>query len=297
MEAFIMINFKPRIWTSIGLGAIALIGVGACQQGDGENGEAGAPVGKEAALTAKSGEGDGEGAKAEKNQIYSAVSPAIGGESGEAGAQNAYGTVAEGSRLGLRIAHVTGFLLIAQKAHAAGQAEEASALISQGLLEVYMPNAVELDKDAKGLKTAFEKVVADLDAKKPTKQISASFAEAIKVARKAEAASGATPQDMIAGMLSIAAGLYSGAIAPNGNDPIEYQHAQGAALAALAAFDHTKSDLSNINAQRTETLGRDLAVLLALFPDVTLPDSPASVAQVTGAASRAQLTLSGIRNS
>ena len=292
-----MINFKARIWTVLGLGAVTLMGVGACQQGEGEGGEAGAPISKNAAMTAKSGEGDGEGIKAEKNLIPSAVAPAIGGESGEAGAQNAYGAIPEGSRLGLRIAHVTGFLLMAQKTYGTGQTEEASVLISQGLLEVYMPNAVELDKDAKGLKAAFENVVAALDAKKPTDQVNAAFGDAIKVARKAQAASGAAPQDIIAGMLSIAAGLYSVVIAPNGNDPIEYQHAQGAALAALAAYDHTKSDLSNINANRTETLGRDLAVLLALFPDVSLPDSPASVAQVTGAASRAQLALSGIRNS
>jgi hypothetical protein len=284
-----MIEFKPRMWTLMGLSAMAVVGLSAC---GGEGGETGAKAdASNAAATAKAGEGEGEGAKAASVPAQ----PAASGESGEAGAQNAYSDIPEASRLGLRIAHVTGFVLIAQKTYDAGQADEASVLISQGLLEVYSPNAAALDTGAKGMKAAFEKVVAAIDAKKPKAEVDAAFADAIKLAREAEVASGAAPKDIVAGMLSIGAGLYSGVIAPAGNDPIEYQHAQGAALGAKAAFDANKAKLARQNSARTETLGKDIDAMVALFPSVALPEKPATIAEVTGAASRAQLALSGIR--
>jgi hypothetical protein len=274
-----MIEFKPRMWTLMGLSAMAVVGLSAC---GGEGGETGAKAdASTAAATAKAGEGEGEGAKAASVPAQ----PAASGESGEAGAQNAYSDIPEASRLGLRIAHVTGFVLIAQKTYDAGQADEASVLVSQGLLEVYSPNAAALDIGAKGMKAAFEKVVAAIDAKKPKAEVDAAF----------EVASGAAPKDIVAGMLSIGAGLYSGVIAPAGNDPIEYQHAQGAALGAKAAFDANKAKLTSQNSARTETLGKDIDAMVALFPSVALPEKPATIAEVTGAASRAQLALSGIR--
>jgi hypothetical protein len=283
----IMIEFKPRMWTLVGLSAMALVGVSAC----GEGGEAAKPAdGTGAAATAKAGEGEGEGVKT------APVAPATAsGESGEAGAQNAYSDVPSASHLGLRIAHVTGFVLIAQKTYDAGQPDEASVLISQGLLEVYSPNAAALDAGANGVKTAFEKIVAAIDSKKPKVQVDAAFADAIKIAREAELASGAAPKDIVGGMLSIGAGLYGGVVTPSGNDPIEYQHAQGAALSAKAAFEASKAKLESQDRARAQTLGQDIDVLLGLFPAVSLPEKPASVAEVTGAASRAQLALSGIR--
>jgi hypothetical protein len=284
-----MIEFKPRMWTLMGLSAMAVVGLSACS---GEGGETGAKADAvNAAATAKAGEGEGEGAKAASVPAQ----PAASGESGEAGAQNAYSDIPEASHLGLRIAHVTGFVLIAQKTYDAGQADEASVLISQGLLEVYSPNAAALDTGAKGMKAAFEKVVATIDAKKPKADVDAAFADAIKLAREAEVASGAAPKDIVAGMLAIGAGLYGGVIAPAGNDPIEYQHAQGAALGAKAAYDANKAKLASQNSARTETLGKDIDAMVALFPSVALPEKPATIAEVTGAASRAQLALSGIR--
>jgi hypothetical protein len=283
-----MIEFKPRTWTILGLSAVALVGVSACGQGSG--GEAGVKTATPGATnSAKAGEGEGEGAKA------AVATPAPSGETGEAGASNAYSDIPPTSHLGLRIAHVTGFLLIARKAYDAGQVDEASVLVSQGLLEVYSPNAAALDAGAKGLKTSFEAVVAAIDTKKPKAEVDALFDTAQKLAQETEVASGATSKDIVGGMLSIAAGLYGGVIAPDGNDPTEYQHAQGAALSAKAAFEAKKSDLSAKNSTRTDTLGKDIDAVLALFPAVSLPEKPASVADVTAAASRAQLALSGIR--
>lgn len=284
-----MIDFKPRMWTLMGLSAMALVSVSAC---GGEGGQAGANAGEAGdKASASAGEGEGEGVKAAAPA--EAVAPS--GEAGEAGAQTAYADIPQASRLGLRIAHVTGFVLIAQKVHAAGQDAEASVLVSQGLLEVYTPAAGELDTGAKGLKAAFEKIVTAIDGKKPKAEVDAAFTDALKLASAAQAASGAAPKDIVSGMLSIGAGLYGGVIAPAGNDPIEYQHAQGAVLGAKAAFEANKAKLTTANADRTKTLGQDLDALTALFPAVALPESPASVAEVTAATSRAQLALSGIR--
>jgi hypothetical protein len=281
-----MIEFKPRMWSLLGLSAVAIVGISACGKG-GESGDL-------AANNAISGEGiAGEGGN---NTVAKPVAPTSpSGESGEAGAQNAYSDIPETSKLGLRIAHVSGFLLVAQKSYDAGQIDEASVLISQGLLEVYMPYAGELDTGAKGLKAAFEKVVAAIDASKPKAEVDAAFSDAVGVVRKSEVASGAAPKDVVGGMLSIAAGLYSGVIGPDGNDPIEYQHAHGAALSAKAALEANQTELAGQNSARTETLSRDIEAMLALFPTVSLPQNPATLAQMTGAASRAQLTLSGIR--
>ena len=285
-----MIEFKPRLWTFLGLGAIALVSVSACQPGEG----GAEPKASSTSTSDKAGEGEGEGAK-------TAVAPAINaiaapsGETGEAGASNAYSDIATSSHLGLRIAHVTGFLLIAQKSYDLGQVDEASVLVSQGLLEVYAPNSAALDTGAIGLKAALDKVVADIDGKKPKADVVASFAAASDKARQLELSSGAASQDIINGMLSISAGLYKGVIAPIGNDPTEYQHAYGAALSAKAAFDAAKPQLSAKNGARTEALGKDIDALLSLFPAATLPETPASIAAINGAASRAQLSLSGIR--
>jgi hypothetical protein len=133
-----MIEFKPRMWTLMGVSAMALAGAAACQPG----GEAGSSAadGEKAAASSTAGEGEGEGAKP-------APAPAAaraGGESGEAGAANAYSNVDPASWLGLRVSHLSGFLLIAQKSFVAGQVDEASILIAQGLLEVYQPDAPEL---------------------------------------------------------------------------------------------------------------------------------------------------------
>jgi hypothetical protein len=287
-----MIEFKPRLWTMMGLSAMALAGVSAC-------GEAGQPTANSgeggSAATAKAGEGEAAKAAVTTATPVPAAGPAASGESGEAGAQNAYADVPETSHLGLRIAHVTGFVLIAQKTYDAGQADEASVLIGQGLLEVYSPNAATLDAGAKGLKAAFEKIVTAIDTKKPKAEVDAAFGDALKLARQAELASGAAPKDVVGGMLSIGAGLYGLVIAPDGNDPIEYQHAQGAVLSAKAAFEANKATFSSQDDARTQTLGKDIDALLALFPAVSLPEKPASVADITGAASRAQLALSGIK--
>lgn len=284
-----MIEFKPRMWTLMGVSAMALVGAAACQPG-GEGGTAAAD-GEKATSSAAAGEGEGEGAKV----APAPASASAGGESGEAGAANAYSNVEPASWLGLRVTHLSGFLLVAQKSFAAGQVEEASVLISQGLLEVYQPDAAELDSKIKELKPAYDAVVAAIDGKKSKVEIEAAFAKALKVTAAAQTSAAAPDADVIKGMLGIASGLYSGVVHPDGNDPTEYQHAYGALLAAEQAFKSAQSRLASKDEKRTTQLAKDMAALSALFPSVTIPDAPAATAAVTAAASRAELALSGIR--
>jgi len=284
-----MIEFKPRMWTLMGVSAMALVGAAACQPG----GEAGtsAADGEKAAASSTAGEGEGEGAKP-------APAPAAaraGGESGEAGAANAYSNVDPASWLGLRVSHLSGFLLVAQKSFEAGQVDEASVLIAQGLLEVYQPDAAELDSKVKDLKPSYEAVVAAIDGKKSKAEIEAAFAKAFKVTQAAQSSAAASDSDVIKGMLGIASGLYSGVVHPDGNDPTEYQHAYGAVLAAEQAFKNAQGKLASKDEKRTAQLAKDLVALVALFPSVIIPEAPAATAAVTAAASRAELALSGIK--
>ncbi len=284
-----MIEFKPRMWTLMGVSAMALVGAAACQPG----GEAGtsAADGEKAAASSTAGEGEGEGAKP-------APAPAAaraGGESGEAGAANAYSNVDPASWLGLRVSHLSGFLLVAQKSFEAGQVDEASVLIAQGLLEVYQPDAAELDSKVKDLKPSYEAVVAAIDGKKSKAEIEAAFAKAFKVTQAAQSSAAASDSDVIKGMLGIASGLYSGVVHPDGNDPTEYQHAYGAVLAAEQAFKNAQGKLASKDEKRTAQLAKDVVALVALFPSVTIPEAPAATAAVTAAASRAELALSGIK--
>lgn len=284
-----MIEFKPRMWTLMGVSAMALVGAAACQPG----GEAGtsAADGEKAAASSTAGEGEGEGAKP-------APAPAAaraGGESGEAGAANAYSNVDPASWLGLRVSHLSGFLLVAQKSFEAGQVDEASVLIAQGLLEVYQPDAAELDSKVKDLKPSYEAVVTAIDGKKSKAEIEAAFAKAFKVTQAARSSAAASDSDVIKGMLGIASGLYSGVVHPDGNDPTEYQHAYGAVLAAEQAFKNAQGKLASKDEKRTAQLAKDVVALVALFPSATIPEAPAATAAVTAAASRAELALSGIK--
>jgi hypothetical protein len=67
----------------------------------------------------------------------------LAGEAGETGARGAYDTVPADSRRALRIAHLKGFVLAAQAAAPVQGEAAASALVGQGLLEVYTPAAAE----------------------------------------------------------------------------------------------------------------------------------------------------------
>ncbi|HEX5776678.1 MAG TPA: hypothetical protein VFX95_08370, partial [Caulobacteraceae bacterium] len=110
-----MTSFRPKLWT--GVSVAILLATAACGGEGGEAGEAGEAG--PAAAVGEGGEGGAEG----------------GAGVGEAGARSAYAAVPAESRVALRLAHLKGFLLIAQK-QGDGPAA-AAALVGQGITEVY----------------------------------------------------------------------------------------------------------------------------------------------------------------
>ena len=249
-----MTSFRPKLWT--GVSVAILLATAAC---GGEGGEAGQP--DEAGPAAAVGEGGEGGAEG-------------GAGVGEAGARSAYAAVPAESRAALRLAHLKGFLLIAQK-QGDGPAA-AAALVGQGITEVYdaQPGAfksVGLD-EAPLRKAAESGAPADITA-------ALNAIEAAEAKAKGDAAA------VVKGMVNISAGLYQGVVAEGAVDPIEYQHAMGAALAAQEVA-------SDANDARITAAKADLDRLVAMFPAPSAPEQPTPVGQVSAQASRVELALS-----
>ncbi len=282
-----MLEFRPRLWASLGLVAALGAGVAACGGEGGQGaGEAGTPAATATAPGAAAPSA-GEAAAGEG-----------GGESGagEAGASAAYAGIPEASRDALRVAQLTGFYEIARKVADAGDPAAAAILVDQGLLEVAQafPQPFACCAGAE-LTAAYQALSAAWTAGKPAAETASLVARAEALGAEAVAKAGGSPQDVVRGLLQIAGGLYALVIMPDGVDPIEYQHAQGAALAARAVFETARPTLEAADASRTRDAAARLDALLALFPAATVPETPAPVAQVAASVSRAELALSGIR--
>lgn len=249
-----MTSFRPKLWT--GASVAILLGVAAC----GEAGEKGPQA--EQATTANApaaGEG-GEGG-------------AEGGAGGEAGAQAAYLGVPAESRAGLRLAHLKGFFLIAQKQTEGVDA--AAALAGQGMLEVYdaAPGAFE----ATGVEAAKLRKAAQTGA-------AADLTAAIAAIDAAQAKAGGDAVAIAKGLVDISQGLYQNVVTPAGVDPTEYQHSLGAALSA-------QSVLSKASDPRASKARPEVDKLVAMWPKTEAPATPAPAGQVSAQASRAQLAL------
>ncbi|NEX93616.1 hypothetical protein, partial [Caulobacter sp. 17J65-9] len=221
------------------------------------------------AAASAGGEGEGEGAAA----VASAA-----GESGEAGATDAYAAIPAASRTALRIAQVKGFFLVAQAAAPAEGKEAAAALIGQGLLEAYDPAAAELK--ALGVDEAALRAAAESGDPAAIKKAIATLDAASKKAGGDQAA-------VAKGMTTIASGLYQNALVDGAVDPVEYQHSYGAALAAKAVVDADPK----LASARDEIAG-----LVKLWPSATAPEDAAkapATGKVLAQASRVELALSG----
>lgn len=247
-----MTTFRPKLWTA----SIAILLAAAACGGEGgeagEQGEAGP-----AAAVGEGGEGGAEG----------------GAGAGEAGAQSAYTAIPAESRVALRLAHLKGFVLAAQKLT---DPAAASALVGQGVAEVYdaQPGAFQsASLDAAALQKASQSgSKADIDA-------------ALKAIDAAQAKAQGDSAAVTKGLVNIAAGLYRGVIAEGSVDPVEYQHAYGAALAAQQVAQ--ASNDAKVTAARA-----DIDKLVAMFPAPEAPPQPTPVAQVSAQASRIELALS-----
>jgi len=247
-----MTSFRPKLWT----GVSAAIVLAACSPAAEEKAEA--PAAPAAPVPA--GEG-GEGG-------------AEGGAAGEAGAQSAYVAVPAESRAALRLAHLRGFFLIAQKQTEGPEA--AAALAGQGMLEVYDPAKGAFD--ATGVNEAVLRKAAQTGSR-------ADLNAAINAINQALDKQGADPAAVAKGLVSISSGLYQLVVQDGAVDPIEYQHSLGAALSAQAV-------LAKASGPKVAAAKPELDKLVAMWPAPQAPAAATPVAQVTAQASRVELALS-----
>lgn len=253
-------SFRPKLWLTLGA---ALTLTAACgEQGGGEaGGEAGAGEGGAAAVAGEGEGGEGEGG-------------GEGGAVGEAGASGAYAAVPADSRLALRLAHLTGFFLIAEQALPAEGSASAAALAGQGLAEVYDPAAAELS--AAGVNEQLLRRAAETGA-------AADLQAAVAELDRARQAAGGNPGAVAGALADISAGIYREVVVDGAVDPVEYQHALGAALAAQAVAEGAPG----LGEARTQ-----IDRLVQLWPSVTAPDAAEGLptaAQIQAQASRIRL--------
>ena len=255
-----MTTFRPKLWTGVSAAVILAAGLAACSGEGGEGGEQGANTAAVAPAAGEGGEGGAEG----------------GAGAGEAGAQAAYVGVPAESRVALRLAHLEGFFLAAQKQTAG--AETAAVLIAQGMLEVFdaQPDAFR----TAGLDEAVLRKAAETGS-------TADIAAAVAAIAAAQAKAGGDPKAVAKGMLAITTGLYSGVVTADGVDPIEYQHSYGAALSAKRALDAAAKAHPELKAAQA-----DMDKLVAMWPAPEAPAAPTPVGQVSGQAARVELALS-----
>jgi hypothetical protein len=272
---------RSVIWS--GLGVVLLAGASlalpACSPaGEGGQAQATAAPAASASQAGEAGEGGGE----------------AGEMGGEAGAASAFVGLSPQASASLRVRQLEGFLLAAEALHQAGGAPgDVSILIAQGLLEVHRPAEAAFSAGpTAAVKPAYDAVVAALDGGAPKAETEKAFAAAR--AASAAAAAGEDPKSQITGLLAIAAGLYEGVNRGGAIDPIEYQHALGAALAAQTVLPATASALNARDAARYDQTVSDMQALLAVWPGPVAPEKPAALADVLAARARVELSLSGL---
>jgi len=252
-----MTSFRPKLWTGISA-AILLAATAGCS---GEAGEKGAHNVAGNVPPPAAGEG-GEGG------------PEQGPGAGEKGAQEAYRAIPADSRVALRLAHLKGFLLVAQK-QTDGK-EAAAALVGQGMTEVFdaQPGAFKSAgvDEAVLRKAAQTGEAADIDA-------------ALATLNAAQAKAAGDNAAVLKGMVDIATGLYSGVVADGAVDPIEYQHSYGAILSAQDLAQRSKD-------AKVQAAKADLDKMVALWPSPTAPEKPTPAGQIAAQASRVELSLS-----
>jgi len=253
-----MTTFRPKLWTGVSA-AILLAATAGCS---GEAGEKGAHNGAANTLTPAVGEG-GEGGP---ERAASAA--------GEKGAQEAYLAAPAESRVALRLAHLKGFLLIAQKQPEGKDA--AAALVGQGMTEVYdaQPGAF---KSAGVDEALLRKAAQTGDA--------GDIKAALAAITAAQAKAGGDDAAVLKGMVDIATGIYQGVVQGGTVDPLEYQHSYGAILSAQDFAN--RSSAAGVKAAKA-----DLDKLVGLWPAPTAPQTPTPAGQVAAQASRVELALS-----
>lgn len=255
-----MIAFRPVVWTAAGALLLSACGGEGGEKTGGDAGEAGP-----ASAIAPAGEGGEGGAES--------------GAAGEAGAVEAYGAVDPASLTALRLAHLEGFFRVAEAAHAAEGVDSASALAGQGMLEVFDPAAASFR--SAGVDEAMLRTAA-------TSGDPAALRAAVAALAAARAKAGGDPADVAVGLATVATGLYREVSIDGGVDPIEYQHAYGAALALKAVADR---------APQLKGAQAEVNRFVALWKAPVAPSDAKALTpygEVQAQASRIELALAGL---
>lgn len=267
-----MITTTFKLWRSAG--AAAVLGLTACGGEGGEKGEHPSGGGE-------AGEG---GASAPASAAGGAPG---GGEQGEAGAASAYAGLSGDQLTALRLQHLKGFVLAAEALAETGQAEGASALVQQGLLEAHAPAP-----DQFGALDLAEVQAAGASAD-PDRAATLSHLRAAKSAIEAAAHGLDIDHAVLAArMVDIATGLYQGVVQPDFVDPIEYRHSYGAALAARDALTAGADMLRRRDGRAYRDAQSELDRFVALWPAPEAPPQPTSYRDVLAQSSRVRLALS-----
>jgi hypothetical protein len=264
-----MIAWKFKGWRAVGVaGALSMAACG------GEGGATGGEGGE-------GGEAGEAGASAPAPSPATATAPVgEGGEAGEAGAASAYAGVSGEQLTALRLQHLRGFVLIAERI-AGSDAAAAGVLVQQGLLEVYDVAPTEFGS----LNVDLVRAAAD------------GSAAHLRAARtEIDRASGAlTDVDhaaLAARLVDISTGLYQAVNHADYVDPIEYQHSLGAALAAKDALSAGATELRGENARAFSDAQNEINRFVALWATPVAPERPATYQQVLTQGSRVRLALS-----
>jgi hypothetical protein len=277
-----MNGFTFKTWRAVGVAAT--LSLAACGGEAGSGGEAGGESGEgggeggEAAVTAPAQAGGGEGGEGGGES---------GGEGGEAGAASAYAGVSGEQLTALRIEHLKGFVMAAERVLGENQTAEAGVLVQQGLLEVY-----DIAPDQFGsLNVEIIRAATDgsLDRTQLTQRVSAAEAE---LDRALGALSDVDHAALAARMVDIATGLYQNVNQADYVDTIEYQHSMGAAYAARSALTLGRTDLRAENQRAYTEAESELNRFVGLWATPVAPEQPPAYRDVLAQGSRVRLALS-----
>lgn len=268
-----MITWTYKSWRTAGVAAA--FSLAAC---GGEGGEA--------------SHGGGEAGESGEGEVAAPPAPeptasASGGEAGEAGAASAYAGLSGDQLTALRIQHLKGFLMAAERVAEAGKPLEAGILVQQGLLEVYDPAADQFG----AVNAALIRAAGDSDGLS-AEQVAAHIATAEAELDRVSSALDVDHAILAARMVDIATGLYQGVVQEGFIDPIEYQHSMGAAYAARDALIAGESELKRRNARAYRDARAELDRMIALWPAVEAGESAAPYREVLAQGSRVRLALS-----
>lgn len=285
-----MIEVKPKAWRNwtVVIAGASLFGVVACQPG-GEAGEAGQTGSK--APSTQVGEA-GEAATATAPASGAGEAGESGAEHGEAGMEEAYAGLAGNERTAVRIQHLKGFFLVAERLSNQPDLTPAGILMGQGLLEVYDTAPSQFGElDPSLARQAATGGIEGAPAAEVRRTLNAAIA-----AMDAEQNRLQVPGSLIARRLvDVSTILYSHVITPDGPDPVEYQHSFGAALAARDALMKDAARLRAENPQAFSDAERELNAFVALWPQDSAPETPTPMRTILAQGSRAQLALSSFR--